>query len=120
MVFLCKISSLQIRDFFVFKVLMEKYTKIVEYLNSSDPETIIIGLQYLKESNIEISKKVFKEEEYVRKRCDEIINYITSDNNHWAYLLDCVIYKIMYYSPAFIACNFFEYKFKVVETVNSN
>ena len=103
-----------------FKVIMEKYTKIVEFLNSDDSTVVIIGLQYLKEANIEISKKVFKEKEYVRKRCDEIINYFTSNDNHWEYLLDCLMYKIVNYSPAFIACNFFEYKFKVVVTANSN
>ena len=99
---------------------MEKYTKIVEYLNSSDSEIVLIGLQYLKEANIKISKKVFKEEEYVRKRCDEIINYITSNDSHWAYLLDCVIYKIINYSPVLVAGNFFEYNFKVFTTFNSN
>ena len=57
-----KISSLQIRDFLFFKVIMENYAKIVEFLNSSDPETVIIGLQYLKESDIKISRSVFTEE----------------------------------------------------------
>ena len=99
---------------------MEKYAKIIEFLNSDDPEIVIIGLQYLKEANIKISKKVFKEEEYVRKRCDEIINYIASNDNPWAYLLDCVIYKIINYSPTLVVGNFFEYNFKVFTTFNSN
>ena len=41
---------------------MEKYTKIVEFLNASDPETVIVGLQYLKESSIKIYRPVFTDE----------------------------------------------------------
>ena len=103
---------------------MEKYTKIVEFLNSSDPETIIIGLQYLRDSDIEIPKKAFKkgEKKNIKEACDEIIDHIidNSDSKYWKLLLDIIISKIITYSPASCACNFFEYKFKVFVTFNRN
>ena len=101
---------------------MEKYTKIVEFLNSDDPETIIIGLQYLKELNIEIPKDAFKsnEKKNLIEACDQVINFITynANNIYWELLLDEIICKIITYSPASCACNFFNYKFKLSNEYN--
>lgn len=102
---------------------MEKYTKIVEFLNSSDPETIIIGLQYLKEVNIEIPKKAFKDNKEVnlREACDGIINYIVFNTNdmYWKILLDRLMCKIITYSPIFSTCDFSKYKFKAFVAFNN-
>lgn len=103
---------------------MENYTKIVEFLNSDDLETIIIGLQYLKEANIEIPKDAFKsnEKKNLIESCDQVINFIAynANNIYWELLLDEIICKIIIYSPASIACNFFEYKFKSCNIYNRN
>lgn len=98
--------------------------KIVEFLNSDNSETVIIGLQYLRDSDIKIPKKAFKkgEKKNIKEACDEIIHHIIYNVNdiYWKMLLDMLISKIITYSFASFACNFIEYKFKVLVIFNRN
>ena len=92
---------------------MEKYKRIIEFLNSDDPETIIIGLQYLKESNIKISRSVFTEEENIIQVSNRIINQINLNSHidNWKILLDMVMDEIISDNPNLI--EFHKYKGKV-------
>ena len=94
---------------------MEKYTKIVEFLNSDDPETIIIGLQYLKESNIKISRPVFTDEKNIAQVCDKIIDNInhTYYINNWEMVLDIAMDSIISDNPNLI--KFHKYKSRVLK-----
>lgn len=94
---------------------MEKYAKIVEYLNSSDPETVIIGLQYLKESDIKISRPVFTDETNIAQVCDKIINSIKCNSyiNNWEMVLDIAMDAIISDNPSLIELH--KYKSRVLK-----
>lgn len=97
---------------------MENYAKIVEFLNSSDPETVIIGLQYLKESDIKISRSVFTEEGNIIQVSNNIINQINLNPHidNWKILLDMVMDEIIRDNPNLI--EFHKYEGKVYKLRN--
>ena len=94
---------------------MEKYTKIIEFLNSSDPETVIIGLQYLKESDIKIFRPVFTDEKNIAQVCDKIINNIKHNYyiNNWEMVLDIAMDAIISDNPSLIELH--KYKSRVLK-----
>ena len=73
---------------------MENYKSIINFLNSSDPDIVSVGLQYLKQCNLKFSGN----NSFI-SLCNDLLRKIGNDNFDWKRELDFLIYQIIEDNP---------------------
>ena len=73
---------------------MENYKSIINFLNSSDPDIVSVGLQYLKQCDLKISGN----NSFISS-CNDLLRKIGNDNFDWKWELDFFIYQIIEDNP---------------------
>lgn len=84
---------------------MENYKSIINFLNSSDPDIISVGLQYLKQCDLKISGN----NSFISS-CNDILRKIGNDNFDWIGALNFLICEIIENNPEISEFRFYKFK----------
>lgn len=84
---------------------MENYKSIINFLNSSDPDIVSVGLQYLKQCNLKFSGN----NSFISS-CNDLLRKIGNDNFDWKWELDFFIYQIIEDNPEIDGFYFYKSK----------